>query len=270
MPFVERSRSTATTYYLVVDEPRRCGWATCTVNDTTGELAIQSDWTDPCGYRWPVAHLGCPTLTDFLASAREDYEYLVGKLLPSERRETFSPDETVKAMRQRVIAGRRDGDLSRPEARELWDGLGDLVHHSDSSAFFANLDETSYRSWFDDVFEDRRDVPSHEARALSDHILPELAKSCAAEVQRRKETPPPVDLLAAERAAHEDTRGALALARSDLDSVSKRIGLVRGELAQVKTAWEADLAAIASRLGCDDHRVDILQAIDELLERGNR
>ena len=29
-------------------------------------------------------------------------------------------------------------------------------------------------------------------------------------------------------------------------------------------------AAIASRLGCDDHRVDILQAIDELLERGNR
>lgn len=82
------------------------------------------------GHRWHVDHLGCPTLTEFLAQDRGGYyDYLVGKLLPPDRRERFSPEATVKEMRRRVVKRRRDGDLDRAVARELWDALGELTGH---------------------------------------------------------------------------------------------------------------------------------------------
>ncbi len=187
---VETGRSTATTYHFRSEPGATAwagGWATCTVNDATGELLIQSDWTDPCGHRWHTAHLGCPTLTEFLARDRGGYfDYFVGKLLPPERRERFSAEETVKEMRRRVLAARRTGDLLRAEARELWAALGELEHYDDRRDFFYNLDDTTYRDHFSDTFEDAREVPTREAWALEKVIMPALAAACQREVERRK------------------------------------------------------------------------------------
>jgi hypothetical protein len=187
---VETARSTATVYHFRSPPGPTAwvgGWALCTVNDATGELLIQSDWTDACGYLWGTAHLGCPTLTDFPAQDHGGlFDYLVGKLLPPERRERFSPEATVKEMRRRVVAGRRDGGLARDEARELWDALGELDHYEDRGEFFARLDDTAYGNHFSDTFEDAREAPTRDAIALGTIILPALAEACQREVARRR------------------------------------------------------------------------------------
>ena len=180
---LETGRSTATAYHFKDD---RFGWAICTVNDTTGELAIQSDWTDACGHRWNVNHLGGgATLTEFLAEDRGGYyDYLVNKLLPTGRREQFSAERTVAAMRRRVIDARRAGDLTRDAARGLWDSFDELLGCDDAGEFFRLVPE-DYSAAFDDVYEDVREEPTNDARALETFILPALVDACRREVARR-------------------------------------------------------------------------------------
>lgn len=186
----ETGRSTATTYHFRSPPGATAwwgGWALCTVNDATGELSIQSDWTGSCGYRWDVGHLGCPTLTEFLAQDRGGYyDYLVGKLLPAERRERFSPEATVKEMRRRVLDARRCLDIDRLLARQIWDALGELTSIDDSRDFVTHLNgDTDYCEHFDDVYEDLREEPTSEATALTKIILPALVDACRREVERR-------------------------------------------------------------------------------------
>lgn len=189
----ETGRSTATTYHFRSSPGATAwfgGWATCTVNDATGELSIQSDWTGVCGHRWDVRRLGCPTLTEFLAGDRSGYyDYLVGKLLPPERRERFCPEATVKAMRLRVVEARRGGDLDRATARTLWDGLGELDGYDDQRDFFHHLEgDTTYGEHFSAEWEDAREVSTSEATALERIILPALIEACRREVERRRLT----------------------------------------------------------------------------------
>lgn len=194
---VESGRSTATAYrfrgiYTGKDGVEHSeGWAICTVNDATGELSIQSDWTDGCGHRWPVQHLGSPSLTHFLAD-RAHFDYLVGKLLPVQRREQFSPERTIAKLREQILRNRR-GNVSRggsrltkDAARDLWDDL-EAMYHEDARDFFDALDD-DYR---DTVFscpeaEFWMVEPTREAKALEGWILPALSAACADEVRRRQ------------------------------------------------------------------------------------
>jgi hypothetical protein len=98
--------SAATTYHLrpVVDSERVFGWALATVNDETGELAIQSDW-GTWSYRWHTDHLGQPTLTHFIG-LRSDCHYLADKLTGRADRELFDSQRTVDHM-QRELAKKR-------------------------------------------------------------------------------------------------------------------------------------------------------------------
>ena len=157
------------------------------MNDVTGELEIQSDWTDACGYRWNVEHLGCATLTEFLARDRGGhYGYLVGKLLSPDRRMRFSPEETVKAMRRRVIEARRAASLDAAAARELWDSLDELESVDNRDDFYRQvIDVTSYREHIGDPWDDGCDAPTREAIALDKVILPALADACHRELARR-------------------------------------------------------------------------------------
>ena len=186
----EANRSTATAYHFRSPPGKTAwcgGWAICTVNDATGELLIQSDWTEACGHRWNVNHLGCPTLTEFLAQDRGGYyDYLIGKLLPPDRRERFSAEETVKEMHRRIAQARREGDLTRGAARDLWSDVGDLEGYDDRDDFYRHLeDDTEYGKHFSNTFEDAREVPTREVVALETIILPALVKACRSELARR-------------------------------------------------------------------------------------
>ena len=117
---VKTGQSTATTYHFRVEPLRSIGWALCTVNDGTGELAITSDWGN-WAHRWHAnpASLGHPTLTHFLGE-RAGCHYLADKLTRREERERFDARETVKHMRrvlceQRLEQGRAVIDYYRDE-----------------------------------------------------------------------------------------------------------------------------------------------------------
>lgn len=186
----ETGRSVATVYHFRSGPGRTAwwgGWALCTVNDVTGELAIQSDWTEPCGYRWNVDHIGCPTLTEFLTHDRSGhYDYLVGKLLPADRQRRFCPQQTVKEMRGRVSAARFEFRIDRAAARSLWDELGELSRVDDRGEFYRQLEDTDYGQYFKDAWEHMAEVPTREAIALDKVILPALVDACRREVARRR------------------------------------------------------------------------------------
>jgi hypothetical protein len=73
------STQIATTYVFKAG-PGEFGWANCTVNDSTGELSIQSDWGSWAhGWSPDPRHLGAPSLTAFIGN-RSDGDYLARKL----------------------------------------------------------------------------------------------------------------------------------------------------------------------------------------------
>ena len=101
--------TTATTYHFRCHpddrENRDFGWALCTVNDSTGELSIQSDWGS-WTHRWSPdpRHLGALTLTHFLGD-RASCDYLANKLSResgTRSGEEFDADETVAKLRRRL------------------------------------------------------------------------------------------------------------------------------------------------------------------------
>jgi hypothetical protein len=68
------------------------GWALCTVNDSTGELLIVSDWGN-WSCLWNPKHLDSPSLTHFIAD-RRSYDYLASKLMRGEFR-VLDADATI-------------------------------------------------------------------------------------------------------------------------------------------------------------------------------
>lgn len=93
------------------------GWANCTINDSTGELSIQSDrgsWT----HRWDArpSNLGAPTLTAFIARGSVDY---LARKLQREGRDgrRFSAEATCVALRRRLCEQRLEDGRSQLEYR---------------------------------------------------------------------------------------------------------------------------------------------------------
>lgn len=103
------SSQSATTYLF------RCvdgfGWANCTINDATGELAIQSDWGS-WSYGWSPnpAHLGAPSLTAFIGS-RGGVDYLACKLQRERNAgRRWSAVATTQGLQRALLARRlKDG-----------------------------------------------------------------------------------------------------------------------------------------------------------------
>lgn len=183
--------STATAYRFRVADPRDIGWAICTVNDATGELTIQSDWG--CwSHRWNVAHLGGgATLTQFIADRpadRSGVHYLVGKLT-SDRDRQIDEDATIADCLEVIIRRRREGDLTKDEAREAWDWLvdskGELAAcDTSATAWQYSMPGEVHDALGGAVYECIREEPTTSARVLAESILPALVEACKAAAGR--------------------------------------------------------------------------------------
>lgn len=92
------------------------GWASCTVNDTTGELLITSSWGN-WAHRWDPqpSCLGAPNLTMFIGS-RGDVDYLARKLQGDAGRR-WSTAATVTALRRQLCERRLKDGREQLEAR---------------------------------------------------------------------------------------------------------------------------------------------------------
>lgn len=165
------------------------GWALCTVNDTTGELLIVSDWGNWANL-WNPKHLGRPSLTHFIAD-RNTYDYLANKLL-GKSAWVLDADATVAKWRQclveqRLCEGRRvtlrhDREpLTARRAREIWEDLGSLFEDErDESIFIEHAMQIDGIEWISkELWESTVHCYSHEYKVLVDFLLPALAKACA-------------------------------------------------------------------------------------------
>lgn len=111
------------------------GWAICTINDTTGEFHVFSDW-GAWSYHWNTQHLGSPTLTDFLANRDVGHcDYLASKLSSRDDIECFCPRKTVRRYRERIIDLRKENQISKDMAREIYDDLERLAGTDDVRDF---------------------------------------------------------------------------------------------------------------------------------------
>jgi hypothetical protein len=187
---------TARTYHLRSSE-RLGGWALCTVNDTTGELLIVSDWGN-WSYLWNPKHLGSPSLTHFITD-REGYDYLACKLLSPRDARVLDADKTIAKWRkrlceQRLSEGREGlyGDrLSAYLAREIWHGLGSLFDDEQNESIFIEhaCQIEGFTRWISsEPWEETEHRNSHEYRVLVDFLLPALAAACRTTIKRDLES----------------------------------------------------------------------------------
>lgn len=180
--FAFASKSTATAYRFTASS--MFGWAICTINDETCELAVQSDW-GAWAHRWPAAGL-TGTLTEFIAQRTSgEYEghYLADKLCSREQRERFSPGRTVDSMQRRIIERRREGHATRDRARELYDHAEYLRDTDDMHDFVAEMDFSETPDWVFDRCEDIQMEPTNSYLILRDAILPALIRATRGETK---------------------------------------------------------------------------------------
>lgn len=195
-----------TYYFRAVND---IGWALCTVDDTSGVLSIVSDYGNWC-HMWGTRHLGCPTLTHFLAKRgpfnRYDFDYYAMKLLGRANAEVLDTDATIKEWRKRLCAARleegrngsdnppyflmRQNRLDRALAREIWDDLGSLHDYDNDERSFNEraLDIAGFTRWISqEPWECTQHRPSREYNDLTGFILPALSVACADTIDQRAE-----------------------------------------------------------------------------------
>lgn len=93
------------------------GWAIIFM-DETGCFTALSDWGD-VAYRWNQRGLPPGGFKHFLLTA--DDSYLISKF-GSQRRE-YDPENTLASVKDHILSTRRDGSMTKDDAREEWDSL---------------------------------------------------------------------------------------------------------------------------------------------------
>lgn len=150
------------------------GWAIFTINEGTGEFSIQSDWGS-YSYRWNINSLPEDNknhekpLTHFLGK-RSPADYVVDKLSYDKShsfKEEFSPEKTVRALKEHLLESRREEYLDKEKTRRIWTHLtraweGRLSYDPEQAAL--TMDD---RSEALDFFEQRDTVRNHIGREIS-------------------------------------------------------------------------------------------------------
>jgi hypothetical protein len=110
-------------------------WAIVTL-DPRGVFQAVSDVGDYAYAGW--GHHGCESFKHFLVGLR-DHDYFLSKVTRERGRE-FAFDKTVKEIRHRIVDGRRDGGLTRRQARDAWDDLEEIAgDHTYDATYFVHL-----------------------------------------------------------------------------------------------------------------------------------
>lgn len=165
------------------------GWAIFTINESTGEVAICSDWGS-YSHRWHVGALGeradgsRVTLTEFLAGccSRDRDDYVVRKLkLDSQSKcleDVFDREATLQGVRKCVREYRREQRLTRDEARELWHEALAWVDHEYGCTFESCPDQLCrfLNGTIDAAYEYIERKPSVRFVFLRDQLLPFFGK----------------------------------------------------------------------------------------------
>lgn len=189
MKAIAQKVESAQTYQFTFKNPK-CLWANFTVNDSTGELNIQSDagnWS----HRWNIGSLhsadkesGKP-LTHFLGVTAGP-DYILDKLgynHTSDLADVISKSETLAEVRGKILESRREEMITHDDARCTWKEADEwLNQYSLANEVSAeNAVEAVYsgeydhlKEFFDLIRYDAHELFVHEKSHIHNFLLNEL------------------------------------------------------------------------------------------------
>ncbi len=134
-------------------------WAIAIVREwgDGGSIDIQSDYGS-FNYIW---YLVGDSFYDFLRSL--DFDYFMGKTRPDYK--VFDYDASIKAIKVSLIENRKQGNLTRQQAREFWNDVENMGHCSTTAEFYdciaqvAHIEEIYY-DWDFPMY----DKPSYQTK----------------------------------------------------------------------------------------------------------
>lgn len=93
------------------------GWAIITIDENGGLFNAQSDYGN-YSYSWPCH--GRKSFKHFIIELSRDKSYFLGKVAESNY---YYQDKTEKAWRKEVLRARKEKELNKEEAREVWNEI---------------------------------------------------------------------------------------------------------------------------------------------------
>lgn len=111
--------------------------------DSTGCVAVLSDYGDWC-YRWVTKHCGFDDFRKFLVQADWGYVAMKLGLGREDALRVYDGEATRKNIRRRIREARRDGSLSKKQARDEWELAGSDIEDNGLVGFHEWYQHTKF------------------------------------------------------------------------------------------------------------------------------
>lgn len=154
-------------------------WATITIDENGGLFNAQSDFGN-YNYSWPQH--GRKSFKHFILRLVEDKSYFLRKVATDDH---YYQEDTEKAWKEEIIRARRENELNKEQARELWNEITSFDYTSSMHLQY-QLQESDvvskfyYEPWYS--FEIVSGV-SPSAHAFADIIMPILGDIISKEIK---------------------------------------------------------------------------------------
>lgn len=100
------------------------GWAIITIDENGGLFNAHTDYGN-YNYSWP--NHGRESFKHFILELVKDKHYFMNKIASCDY---YCAEETEEAWKKQIIEDRRDRELSKKEARELWNEIIEFDYHT--------------------------------------------------------------------------------------------------------------------------------------------
>jgi hypothetical protein len=169
----ERLPTMVKTWHYFFPNTRQCsGWAEIVLT-STGMFAATSDYGN---YAYAWRSTGCIDFREFVARLADDPDYFMRKVGHEDR--VFDEESTVRLIKETICSQRRDGSITRAEAREEWNRL---------RVFSQGRDEFDFAEWHQST--ELSDAGEYFCKkfqsslvAFAEKILPKLADAIRKEI----------------------------------------------------------------------------------------
>lgn len=170
-------KSTCERYDIRLED--KSGWAIITIDENGGLFNAQSDYGN-YSYSWP--NHGRKSFKHFILELVKDKSYFLGKVANDRY---YYEDETENAWKKEVIRARKERELNKEEARELWNKIVDFDYHTSSES----LQYQCYRSsvvckYYEEPWYSFDPIHgfSPQANAFADIVMPILGEILEKEI----------------------------------------------------------------------------------------
>lgn len=156
------------------------GWAIITIDENGGLFNAQSDYGS-YSYSWP--NHGRKSFKHFILELVRDKSYFLGKVADDNY---YYEEKTEKAWKEEIIRSRKEGELDRDQARELWNEIIDFD-------YYVSYEGIQHKCYDSDIVCKYYEEPwysfnivhgfSPQAHAFADIIMPILGEIIKKEIE---------------------------------------------------------------------------------------